>query len=107
MLYLKIDASHLCILHVYIVQLYVFFIIAKLQQYSPIIGDHFNVSHFDELMNYLKLNLAKPKATVTSSYSYINELSIINVDGISLDQTVVKFESTVRIWGIKLDSKMN
>ena len=57
--------------------------------------------------NRLRLNIVKTKAIVIGSYYYINQLPSMQEKGVTLNQTLIKFETSVRSVGVILDYKLN
>ena len=57
--------------------------------------------------NRLRLNIVKTKAIVIGSYYYINQLPSMQTEGFTINQTLIKFETSVRNLGVILDSKLN
>ena len=78
-----------------------------IQEFANIMSEHATLISNWATPNHLRLNIAKTKAIVIGSYYYINLLPSMQTKGVTLDQTLIKFETSVRSLGVILDSKLN
>ena len=88
-------------------QLYVTFPLAELQRYVQLAEVHANIILNWAEVNQLTLNLTKTKAIVIGSYFYINLLAASPINGLTLGDTFIGFESSVRNLGVIFDSKLS
>ena len=88
-------------------QVYVTFPLAELQRYVRLMEDHANLICNWATENRLTLNLSKTKAIIIGSYYYINLLATSPIKGLLLENTFIKFESSLRNLGVIFDSKLN
>ena len=88
-------------------QVYVTFPLAELQRYVHLMEDHANLIRNWATDNRLTLNLTKTKAIIIGSNYYINLLTTLPIRGLTLENTFIKFESSLRNLGIIFDSKLN
>ena len=76
------------------------FPLTELERYAEILSTHVeHVLHW-ATVNSLKFNVNKTKAMIIGSYFYFNKLSDMATNGIELDQTLIKFESSARNLGV-------
>ena len=87
--------------------MYVTFPLAELQRYVRLMEDHANLICNWATENRLTLNLSKTKAIIIGSYYYINLLTTSPIKGLILENTFIKFESSLRNLGVLFDSKLN
>ena len=88
-------------------QVYVTFPLAELQHYVHLMEDHANLIRNWATDNRLTLNLTKTKAIIIGSYYYINLLTTLPIRGLTLGNTFIKFESSLRNLGVIFYSKLN
>ena len=88
-------------------QVYVTFPLAELQRYVHLMKDHANLIRNWVTDNRLTLSLTKTKAIIVGSYYYINLLTTLPIRGLTLDNTFIKFESSLPNLSVIFDSKLN
>ena len=88
-------------------QVYETFPLTELKRYVHLMENYANLIRNWANENSLTLNLSKTKAIIIGLYYYINLLTTSPIKGLILENTFIKFESSLRNLGAIFDSKLN
>lgn len=101
------NSSVLHIIYADDLQLYVRFPLYELQHYTTVMSQYGEQILEWATQNKLLLNVGKTKAIIVGSYYYIDRLSRSEIEGVTVNGTLIKFESSVRNLGVVLDCRLN